>query len=46
MKFFDVLEFVVFNLNYIPCKEFISITILIKTNQYVNSIYFVILNDN
>ncbi len=32
-KFFEIVEFVVFNLNYVPCKELISLSILIKTNQ-------------
>ncbi|XP_076455501.1 WD repeat and FYVE domain-containing protein 3-like isoform X2 [Babylonia areolata] len=32
-KFFELLEFVVFNLNYVPCKELISLSILIKTQH-------------
>jgi len=34
-KFFELFEFIVFNLNYVPCKEFISLSILIKTNMSV-----------
>ncbi|XP_056017801.1 WD repeat and FYVE domain-containing protein 3-like isoform X2 [Ostrea edulis] len=32
-KFFELLEFVIFDLNFVPCKELISISILIKSNQ-------------
>ena len=32
-KFFEVLEFIVFNLNYVPFKEFVAISILLKGNQ-------------
>ncbi|XP_014681660.1 PREDICTED: WD repeat and FYVE domain-containing protein 3-like isoform X2 [Priapulus caudatus] len=32
-KFFEMLEFIVFNLNFVPCKELISLSILIKTQQ-------------
>lgn len=31
-KYFELLEFVVFSLNYIPCKELISVSILLKGN--------------
>ncbi|XP_062992252.1 WD repeat and FYVE domain-containing protein 3 isoform X3 [Elgaria multicarinata webbii] len=30
-KYFEMLEFVVFSLNYIPCKELISVSILLKS---------------
>uniref|UniRef100_H0V8H3 WD repeat and FYVE domain-containing protein 3 n=1 Tax=Cavia porcellus TaxID=10141 RepID=H0V8H3_CAVPO len=32
-KFFEMLEFVVFSLNYIPCKELISVSILLKSSS-------------
>ncbi|XP_053559369.1 WD repeat and FYVE domain-containing protein 3 isoform X2 [Bombina bombina] len=32
VKYFEMLEFVVFSLNYIPCKELISVSILLKSN--------------
>lgn len=32
-KFFDLLEFIVFQLNFVPCKELISLSILLKGNQ-------------
>lgn len=32
VKFFELLEFVVFQLNFVPCKELISLSILLKTN--------------
>ncbi|KAK3103345.1 hypothetical protein FSP39_018631 [Pinctada imbricata] len=35
-KFFELLEFVVFDLNFVPCKELISISILIKTNHSIS----------
>uniref|UniRef100_H3A016 Alfy-like armadillo-like repeat domain-containing protein n=1 Tax=Latimeria chalumnae TaxID=7897 RepID=H3A016_LATCH len=31
-KYFEMLEFVVFSLNYIPCKELISVSILLKAS--------------
>ncbi|XP_043915423.1 WD repeat and FYVE domain-containing protein 3 [Protopterus annectens] len=31
-KYFELLEFVVFTLNYIPCKELISVSILLKSS--------------
>lgn len=34
-KFFELLEFIVFNLNFVPCKELISLSILIKTQHSV-----------
>ncbi|KAL5018826.1 hypothetical protein ScPMuIL_004548 [Solemya velum] len=30
-KFFELLEFIVFDLNFVPCKELISLSILIKS---------------
>ena len=33
IKFFEMLEFLVFNLNFVPCKELISVSILIKSQQ-------------
>lgn len=35
VKFFETIEFVVNHLNYVPCKELISLSILIKTNSSV-----------
>jgi len=35
VKFFEIIQFIVSNLNFVPCKELISISILIKTNQWV-----------
>ncbi|XP_077131917.1 WD repeat and FYVE domain-containing protein 3 isoform X2 [Ranitomeya variabilis] len=32
VKYFEMLEFVVFSLNYIPCKELISVSILLKSS--------------
>ncbi|XP_072261545.1 WD repeat and FYVE domain-containing protein 3 isoform X2 [Pyxicephalus adspersus] len=32
VKYFEMLEFLVFSLNYIPCKELISVSILLKSN--------------
>ncbi|KAG8134353.1 hypothetical protein E2320_007466, partial [Naja naja] len=31
-KYFEMLEFVIFSLNYIPCKELISVSILLKSS--------------
>ncbi|XP_078070095.1 WD repeat and FYVE domain-containing protein 3 isoform X4 [Mustelus asterias] len=31
-KYFEMLEFIIFSLNYIPCKELISISILLKSS--------------
>jgi len=33
IKFLEMIEFLVFSLNFIPCKELITISIIIKTNQ-------------
>lgn len=35
-KFFDLLEFIVFQLNFVPCKELISLSILLRGNQSTN----------
>lgn len=35
-KFFELLEFIVFQLNFVPCKELISLSILLKTNHSIN----------
>lgn len=35
-KFFQLLEFIVFQLNFVPCKELISLSILLKTNNSVS----------
>lgn len=32
VKYFEVLEFVVFALNYIPCKELFSVSVLLKSS--------------
>eukprot|EP00058_Branchiostoma_floridae_P010550 XP_002596038.1 hypothetical protein BRAFLDRAFT_202950 [Branchiostoma floridae] len=37
LKFFEIIEFIVFNLNYVPCKELISLSILIKSNNSIDS---------
>ncbi|XP_035824115.1 WD repeat and FYVE domain-containing protein 3 isoform X2 [Aplysia californica] len=34
-KFFELLEFLVFNLNFVPCKELISVSILIKSQHSI-----------
>ncbi|KAL4240237.1 WD repeat and FYVE domain-containing protein 3 [Mactra antiquata] len=34
-KFFELLEFIVFNLNFVPCKELISLSLLLKTQHSV-----------
>uniref|UniRef100_A0A1A8RM48 WD repeat and FYVE domain containing 3 n=1 Tax=Nothobranchius rachovii TaxID=451742 RepID=A0A1A8RM48_9TELE len=31
-KYFELLEFVVFSLNYVPCKELFSVSVLLKTS--------------
>ncbi|KAI8741991.1 WD repeat and FYVE domain-containing protein 3 isoform X1 [Biomphalaria glabrata] len=33
IKFLELLEFLVFNLNFVPCKELISLSILIKSQH-------------
>lgn len=33
IKYFELLEYIVFHLNHIPCKEFISLCILLKTQS-------------
>ena len=33
IKFLEMIEFLVFSLNFIPCKELITISIITKTNQ-------------
>uniref|UniRef100_T1IYC2 Alfy-like armadillo-like repeat domain-containing protein n=1 Tax=Strigamia maritima TaxID=126957 RepID=T1IYC2_STRMM len=35
MKFFGLLEFIVFHLKFIPCKEFISLSLLLKAESSV-----------
>ncbi|KAH0568814.1 WD repeat and FYVE domain-containing protein 3 [Cotesia glomerata] len=35
-KFFQLLEFIVFQLNFVPCKELISLSILLKSNHSVS----------
>lgn len=35
-KFFELLEFIVFQLNFVPCKELISLSILLKSNNSVS----------
>lgn len=35
-KFFELLEFIVFQLNFVPCKELISLSILLKSNQSID----------
>lgn len=35
-KFFELLEFIVFQLNFVPCKELISLSILLKSNHSVS----------
>ncbi|XP_013136789.1 PREDICTED: WD repeat and FYVE domain-containing protein 3 [Papilio polytes] len=32
-KFFELLEFIVFQLNFVPCKELISLSLLLKANK-------------
>uniref|UniRef100_A0A8C4ZMQ7 WD repeat and FYVE domain containing 3 n=1 Tax=Gadus morhua TaxID=8049 RepID=A0A8C4ZMQ7_GADMO len=32
VKYFELLEFVVFNLNYVPCKELFSVSVLLKSS--------------
>ncbi|XP_048248442.1 WD repeat and FYVE domain-containing protein 3-like isoform X1 [Haliotis rufescens] len=34
-KFFELMEFIVFNLNFVPCKELISLSILIKSQHSI-----------
>lgn len=35
-KFFELLEFIVFQLNFVPCKELISLSILLKSNHSID----------
>ncbi|XP_059046581.1 WD repeat and FYVE domain-containing protein 3 [Achroia grisella] len=35
-KFFELLEFIVFQLNFVPCKELISLSLLLKANRSRN----------
>lgn len=35
-KLFQLLEFIVFQLNFVPCKELISLSILLKTNNSIS----------
>lgn len=35
-KFFELLEFIVFQLNFVPCKELISLSILLKGNHSIS----------
>jgi hypothetical protein len=35
-KFFELLEFIVFQLNFVPVKELISLSILLKTNHSIS----------
>ncbi|XP_053688917.1 WD repeat and FYVE domain-containing protein 3 isoform X2 [Sabethes cyaneus] len=34
-RFFSLLEFIVFQLNFVPCKELISLSLLLKSNHSV-----------
>ncbi|XP_055626946.1 WD repeat and FYVE domain-containing protein 3 isoform X2 [Toxorhynchites rutilus septentrionalis] len=34
-KFFGLLEFIVFQLNFVPCKELISLSLLLKSNHSI-----------
>lgn len=36
-KFFELLEFIVFQLNFVPVKELISLSILLKSNHSISS---------
>ncbi|RWS13484.1 WD repeat and FYVE domain-containing protein 3-like protein [Dinothrombium tinctorium] len=36
-KFFTILEFVIYELRYVPCKELISVSIIIKSKHSLNS---------
>ena len=40
VKVYDLLEFIVFQLKYIPHRELVNLSIMLKTNGYV--IHFVI----
>lgn len=35
-KFFQLLEFIVFQLNFVPCKELISLSILLKSQNSIS----------
>lgn len=35
-KFFELLEFIVFQLNFVPCKELISLSIMLKSNHSIS----------
>ncbi|KFD70218.1 hypothetical protein M514_17568 [Trichuris suis] len=41
-KLFDLIEYVVFQLNYLPSKEFIAIAPILKTNKDMNSIRLIV----
>ncbi|XP_041362357.1 WD repeat and FYVE domain-containing protein 3-like isoform X2 [Gigantopelta aegis] len=34
-RFFELMEFIVFNLNFVPCKELISLSILVKSQHSI-----------
>ncbi|ESO89055.1 hypothetical protein LOTGIDRAFT_154132 [Lottia gigantea] len=36
-KLFELIEFIVFNLNFVPCKELISLSILIKSEHSIST---------
>lgn len=35
-NFFQLLEFIVFQLNFVPCKELVSLCLLLKSNNSVS----------
>ncbi|KAF7990932.1 hypothetical protein HCN44_000737 [Aphidius gifuensis] len=35
-KFFQLLEFIVYQLNFVPCKELISLSLLLKSNNSID----------
>ncbi|XP_058177691.1 WD repeat and FYVE domain-containing protein 3 [Anopheles ziemanni] len=37
LKFFELIEFIVFQLNFIPRKELIALSVLLKTNQAIDT---------
>uniref|UniRef100_A0A5S6QX43 WD repeat and FYVE domain-containing protein 3 n=1 Tax=Trichuris muris TaxID=70415 RepID=A0A5S6QX43_TRIMR len=41
-KLFDLIEYIVFQLNYLPSKEFIAIAPILKMNKDMNSIHLIV----
>ena len=40
LKIYDLLEFIVFQLKYIPHRELVNLSIMLKTNRYLLDSFF------